>query len=91
MTQRVIEAIPLDKGDYKLDEVGKTALDLAWHIVGAEHLFQDSVVTGAFDLRRRLRPAHLDNSGCARAVVRRDRRDGPGACWRRCRPRRSSR
>ena len=40
VTQRVIEAIPLDKGDFKMDEVGKTALDLAWHIVGAEHRFQ---------------------------------------------------
>ena len=62
VTQRVIEAIPLDKGDFKMDEVGKTALDLAWHIVGAEHRFQDFVVTGTFDLTPTPRPAHLDNS-----------------------------
>ena len=33
ITRTVIEAIPLDKGDYRPDEVSKSALDLAWHIV----------------------------------------------------------
>jgi uncharacterized damage-inducible protein DinB len=61
VTQRVIAAIPLDKADFKMDEVGKTALDLAWHIVGAEHRFQDFVVTGAFDTSATGRPAHLDS------------------------------
>jgi len=45
VTQRVIEAIPLDKGDFRMDAIGWTALDLAWHIVAAEHRFQDFVVT----------------------------------------------
>ena len=63
VTQRVIEAIPLDKGGFKMDEVGWTALDLAWHIVAAEHRFQDFVVTGAFDVTAAPRPAELDNSG----------------------------
>jgi len=63
VTQRVIEAIPLDKGDFRMDDVGKSALDLAWHIVGAEHKFLDFVVTGTFDLTPAPRPPHLDNSG----------------------------
>jgi len=29
-TRRVIEAIPLDKGDYRPDPVSKSALELAW-------------------------------------------------------------
>jgi len=62
VTQRVIEAIPLDKGDFKLEEIGKSAIDLAWHIVGAEHRFLDCVVTGAFDFAPAPRPAHLDTS-----------------------------
>jgi uncharacterized damage-inducible protein DinB len=62
VTQRVIEAIPLDKGDFRMDAVGWTALDLAWHIVAAEHRFQDFVVTGTFDVTPTPRPAHLDNS-----------------------------
>jgi uncharacterized damage-inducible protein DinB len=62
VTRRVIEAIPLDKGDFKMTDVSMSALDLAWHIVGAEHKFQDFVVTGIFDLTPAPRPAHLDNS-----------------------------
>ena len=38
-TKRVIEAIPLDKGDYRPDAISKTALELAWHIVAAEKRF----------------------------------------------------
>ena len=49
VTQRVIEAIPLDKRDYRPDEFAKSALELARHIVGAEHLFTTAVINGAFD------------------------------------------
>ena len=38
-TKRVIEAIPLDKGDYRPDAISKSALELAWHIVAAEQRF----------------------------------------------------
>jgi uncharacterized damage-inducible protein DinB len=62
ITQRVIEAIPLDKGDYRPDDVGKTALELAWHIVGAEHRFTDAVINGAFDFTNSGRPATITNS-----------------------------
>jgi uncharacterized damage-inducible protein DinB len=62
VTQRVIEAIPLDKGDYRPDDVGKTALDLAWHMVGAEHRFIDAAINGAFDFTNTGRPAELTNS-----------------------------
>jgi len=47
ITQRVIEAIPLDKGDFRPDDVGKTALELAWHIVGAEHRFSEELTNSA--------------------------------------------
>src|SRR2546423_10131524 len=49
VTQRVIEAIPPDQGDYRPDEFAKSALELARHIVGAEHLFLSAVINGAFD------------------------------------------
>jgi len=62
VTQRVIEAIPLDKGDYRPDAVGKSALELAWHIAGAEHLFSSAVITGAFDFTGTGRPPELTTS-----------------------------
>ena len=52
VTQRVIEAIPPDQGDYRPDAAAKSALELARHIVGAEHLFTDSVISGVFDFTR---------------------------------------
>jgi uncharacterized damage-inducible protein DinB len=67
VTQRVIEAIPAGKADYRPDDVGKTALELAWHIVGAEHRFVDAVITGAFDFTNTGKPADLgDTAAVAR-------------------------
>jgi uncharacterized damage-inducible protein DinB len=62
VTRRVIEAIPLDQGDYSPDAVTKSAVDLAWHIVAAEHRFLNAVVTGVFDYSNTGRPAELANS-----------------------------
>lgn len=61
-TVSVIEAIPLDKGDYRPDEISKSALDLAWHIVSTEKRFLDAVLNGAFDLSPVPRPDSIKNS-----------------------------
>jgi uncharacterized damage-inducible protein DinB len=62
VTRRVIEAIPLDRGDYRPDTISKTALDLAWHIAGAEHRFIEAVINGAFDFSNSGRPPDLATS-----------------------------
>jgi uncharacterized damage-inducible protein DinB len=62
ITRAVIEAIPLDKGDYRPDAVSKSALDLAWHIAATEMLFLEAVAAGAFDLSPRPRPDSIKNS-----------------------------
>jgi uncharacterized damage-inducible protein DinB len=62
VTRGVIEAIPLDKGDYRPDTIVKCANDLAWHIVGAEHRFMEAVISGAFDFSNTGRPPELTNS-----------------------------
>ena len=59
VTRRVIEAIPPERCEFKPDPVVKTALELAWHIVGAEHRFVDAVVQGAFDFTNTGKPASL--------------------------------
>jgi uncharacterized damage-inducible protein DinB len=61
-TRCVIEAIPLNNGDYKPEPIAKTALELAWHIVAAEHRFYSGVVAGAFDFTPRHRPENLKDS-----------------------------
>ena len=48
-TRRVIEAIPAERGDFRPDAVAKSAFELAWHIVGAEHMFLNGLASGAFD------------------------------------------
>src|SRR5712671_7977298 len=61
-TKRVIESIPLDKGDYRPDAVSKTALELAWHIVAAEHRFLGGISAGVFDFAPNHRPDTVTNS-----------------------------
>jgi uncharacterized damage-inducible protein DinB len=61
-TRSVIEAIPLDKGDYRPDLVSKTALELAWHISAAEHRFYDGIASGGFDFTPIHRPESVRNS-----------------------------
>ncbi|HEY2120269.1 MAG TPA: DinB family protein [Candidatus Acidoferrum sp.] len=55
-TRSVIEAIPADKGDYRPDPVSKSAMELAWHIVAAEHRFYSGIVAGQFDFSPNHRP-----------------------------------
>src|SRR5579863_3870661 len=61
-TRKIIQAIPLDKGDYRPDEISKSALELAWHIASAEMRFFDSAVAGVFDVTPRPRPESIRNS-----------------------------
>ena len=56
VTKRVIAAIPPDKVDYRPDDIVKSAIDLAWHIVTAEVRFLKAVAAGAFDLTPFPRP-----------------------------------
>jgi len=55
-TRSVIEAIPQAHLDYKPDPFSKTAMELAWHIVAAEHRFYGGIVSGAFDFNAIPRP-----------------------------------
>jgi len=59
VTKRVIAAIPTDKVNYRPDEIVKSAIDLAWHIVTAEVRFINAVSAGAFDLTPVPRPDNI--------------------------------
>lgn len=62
VTRKVIEAIPLDKGDYRPDAVSKTALELAWHIAASEKRFLEGIANGGFDFTAFPRPEPVRNS-----------------------------
>ncbi len=62
VTRRVIESIPLDKGDFRPDPVSKTSLDLAWHIVNSERHFFQAVEAGEFEKVPFPMPASIKNS-----------------------------
>ena len=62
ITKSVIEAIPLDRGDYRPDQISKSALDLAWHIASTEMRFMAAVASGAFDFSPRPLPDSIKNS-----------------------------
>jgi uncharacterized damage-inducible protein DinB len=55
-TRSVIEAIPQSNADYRPDPYSKTALELAWHVVAAEHRFYNGIISGAFDFTPIHRP-----------------------------------
>jgi uncharacterized damage-inducible protein DinB len=48
LTKKVIEAVPVDKGEYQPDPRSMTALDLAWHIAASESFFMDGASSGEF-------------------------------------------
>lgn len=48
-TQRMLEAVPVDKGEYRPDPVSKTAFELAWHIASAQNMFLSGICAGEFN------------------------------------------
>jgi uncharacterized damage-inducible protein DinB len=62
ITKSVVEAIPLDKGDYRPDAISKSALDLAWHIATTEMVFMDAVAAGEFNFSPNPRPESIKDS-----------------------------
>jgi uncharacterized damage-inducible protein DinB len=62
ITKTVIQAIPLNRGDYRPDEISKSALDLAWHIAATEMRFMEAVAAGEFDLGPRPKPDSIKDS-----------------------------
>ena len=66
-TLAVLQAIPIDKGDYRPDPFARTALDLAWHIAIAENRFYDTVISGRFNTDLYKRPETAKNPADAAA------------------------
>ena len=66
VTRKIIEAVPVDQGDYRPDGISKNALELAWHIASAENFFMDAVAAGQFNFAGGPRPESIyDSAGVA--------------------------
>ena len=49
ITHKVLAALPDDQLNFKLGEKGRTAADLAWHLVQAERAFAEGIAGLTFD------------------------------------------
>jgi uncharacterized damage-inducible protein DinB len=58
-TRKILAAIPDGKGDYTPDAKSMTAIDLAWHIAGAEMMFMSGVLSGEFPTGDGKRPENV--------------------------------
>ncbi len=56
VTKRVVASIPAEKVDYRPNDIMRSAIDLAWHIVASEMRFLEAVASGAFDFTGGPRP-----------------------------------
>jgi uncharacterized damage-inducible protein DinB len=61
-TLKVIQSIPVDKGDYRPEPIAKSANELAWHIAAAEHRFLGGIADGQFNFDPIARPDGAFNS-----------------------------
>ena len=59
VTKRVIAAIPAEKAGYRPDNIVRSAIDLAWHIVASETRFLEAVASGVFDFSGAARPESI--------------------------------
>lgn len=49
VTKNVLEAVPVDRADYRPDPISKTAMELVRHIATADVRFLDAAVSGAIN------------------------------------------
>jgi len=59
VTRSVIAAIPKEQAGYRPNDVGRSAIDLAWHIVASEVRFLTAVAAGVFDFGGSARPESI--------------------------------
>ena len=57
-TKKVVAAIPENQLDFKLGEKGRTARELAWHLVASEGWFADGIAAGDFSQPEAAMPAN---------------------------------
>jgi uncharacterized damage-inducible protein DinB len=58
-TKKIIEAVPVGKGDYRPDPASRSAIELARHIAAADNRFVECVINGVFDTSPSMIPENI--------------------------------
>src|SRR5260370_37076292 len=58
-TQKILEAVPAGKADYKPDPASRSAIELARHIAAADNRFVETVINGVFATTPALIPENV--------------------------------
>ncbi|MGB8543156.1 MAG: DinB family protein [Candidatus Acidiferrales bacterium] len=61
-TLRVLQAVPVDKGDYRPAPNSRSALELVWHLSSADIWFLDGFLAGKFEMEDDTMPADFSNA-----------------------------
>lgn len=62
ITQRVLAAVPADKGSYRPHPDSRSALELAWHIAGCDIWFLDGFLQQNFEMEDDTMPADFKDT-----------------------------
>jgi uncharacterized damage-inducible protein DinB len=59
ITKKVLEAVPVAKGDYKPDPASRSAIELVRHIAAADNRFIETPINGVFDTNPSMIPENV--------------------------------
>jgi uncharacterized damage-inducible protein DinB len=59
ITKKILEAVPVDKCEYRPDPVSKSAIELVRHIATADNRFLETVINGVFDVNAAVIPENV--------------------------------
>jgi uncharacterized damage-inducible protein DinB len=62
-TRKVVAALPENQLDFKLGEKGRSARELAWHLVAVDIWFAEGIAKGEFPMEEPAPPADLTVAG----------------------------
>jgi uncharacterized damage-inducible protein DinB len=58
-TKKILEAVPVDKGEYRPEPAARSAIELVRHIAAADNRFVETVINGVFDTSPAMIPENV--------------------------------
>ncbi len=63
ITKKILEAVPVDRADYKPDAASRSAIELVRHIAAADNRFLETTINGVFDTNPAMIPEDVKTPG----------------------------